>query len=1604
MRLGKRNGLILMEKHGTAFQQKELRTFDTFRGQQHLDAKQWQLYAQYQSHSSQDYVPPLPSAHLPAQGVHVVEPRRVRPGSAPAAYVKPGQKSVAVVSDTTLVASQAQAERIVQHTAAASVHDQDGTPARQLSSTAANKVLAGAGTTGSRVPGTLGPSPLPTRARMAARPSSAVAPRSSEPASPGPVRASRAPKRRPATAASRSSTKQTSAQPSTRPASAPRTYPALKSWVDSMKQAPCQQRQANKWAQRVQGGRWQLPSAVVHAIPGSQSSEARSLAASAVASAVIGPGQSLDADQREARDCHFITQAIATPNGLLADMAQGTSVLEAMFELPSMSDEALANAKAALPDTAAQASEIQAWLLSLCPPVKVVGRFQVPAAPFHTAEQHRAFRLVQAGLRQYFEAPAKSAQTEEQLRETLARLRRIKRQAKVPSPETTRRQSSKSSAEWRGGFAARANTTSKLVAQLKAEKAAAALAQQQEIAERSKLPDTALGRARAAGGMGFHRVSPYHTAAPNFGLPHASHSHRGTCSADVGDTIPPESVAAASEAACTVHSSSLRAYLDALRSQQLLPESLVARALSTSNLNIAHAGLGDTKCAALAAALAAGSDELEALDVSHNRLTDCSMPSLLASMVSLPNMKSLACGGNTMGPTSFLALNALMASSPQLLRLSVRASNLNGATLSTLTQGLAECKSLRHLDLSDNILPVAGITSLAQLLRTHRALESLQLAWCGLSSESMQRLTDSLLENNAAGHSFCIVDVSYNNLNQGDTAMHLSKLIRKHTGLKLILAQHCSLGDNAAFALGASIASSASLVHVDLRHNVMGPLGARSLLTAAVETHEVGLAVRSAMVQAWENIAEHPQSLLSLEPAQINQSYPRVNMLECSINPVQSSIIDMSAPSGKHTFNLANELQRAQFATIARGVRMRPGLHITSCVLHEPARDTELSIQPVVQPDPQYEQRWSKRVLEQEAQFRQEERKAYTQRAVAGAVHVMATTGTQRAAAFMSSLRVKMQLRARRSRRNLARKVMEAEREKHFAARTSIACNGSTSWTPPDAGSVELRVSYHKQLPKAWQEIPAHVMPVLLHLLQQQVLSKYKRFAWLQCMAQEFFFTTSQATQVVLTVANIDSCGRSEDDFLLQTHTLLTLTPALLDPTQARSFTTECLSKSEQLAFSISIGQMYHFFVENPTGHYKLRLASRQDNKLLSMLLAINGKQLQERKYAGVSDTSQFQDYSNFRNVRLNGQAINFTQYANAGGDLTQGELELDFVSTDRPIRNAEMMSHAEALNLLRVMCAVLRMDPERVRLLYEGYRREAREASHLPDDPMLASCSHQHIDVHEQLATLETFTAEEEDGDLALPVLEQMAKDAAAQQQAKDRERLATEEAIRNQNFGVSAATNKTARTYEERLRDLKANDPDVTEYFHPGFKKTFASWADKLLEHVRMNLRSVYISDTQAKWIVEAVPTSFYQLRIEVAVALWGRMYDVAGLWRVCGQQLRVPWARQTLINRLGILNIVDYNDADRFFMLNLTRPDERRCMEHLAKLAEVEPGPNMEDMNYSDVPGFDLPLSWLTEVPAFQTISFVYTSTAPGCKVVPACRAELNRDTLQRTPFKD
>jgi hypothetical protein len=121
---------------------------------------------------------------------------------------------------------------------------------------------------------------------------------------------------------------------------------------------------------------------------------------------------------------------------------------------------------------------------------------------------------------------------------------------------------------------------------------------------------------------------------------------------------------------------------------------------------------------------------------------------------------------------------------------------------------------------------------------------------------------------------------------------------------------------------------------------------------------------------------------------------------------------------------------------------------------------------------------------------------------------------------------------------------------------------------------------------------------------------------------------------------------------------------------------------------------------------------------------------------------------------------------------------------------------------------------------------------------------------------------------------------------------------------------------------------------------------------------------------------------MKVECLVILFSRVIDYPGFLRLV-KALDGP-KQSMLRKRLGSHNIYHDCNAVGFHELDLSDPQQRFVCARLVDLAVVEPGENMCGCRFNEI-DFDVPSSWLEEVPSKGIFSVFYCRSAQVIKKI-------------------
>jgi len=260
-----------------------------------------------------------------------------------------------------------------------------------------------------------------------------------------------------------------------------------------------------------------------------------------------------------------------------------------------------------------------------------------------------------------------------------------------------------------------------------------------------------------------------------------------------------------------------------------------------------------------------------------------------------------------------------------------------------------------------------------------------------------------------------------------------------------------------------------------------------------------------------------------------------------------------------------------------------------------------------------------------------------------------------------------------------------------------LACEkGQTSeWKVPPVGTLQLAFQYSMKLPTISMAMTNHAIFVL-QIIIVTARSEADRRNWLKLLLKDVYCTTLQAQGIIDHFVDKQVIGIGG---LKRIDVMNAVWPRLLDPHHMVEFLLRNITDSTDrtnMMFGMSL-DLFKFNWVNPTGRWRFNLEDDDQRTTMTKFIAINKLESDySRLESGREDTSQMENWSNFRNVSYGGiteededseeaaaepqekgesERYNFKPFVIDKvftDDLPYlGIVEFDYVSTRRPLQDA---------------------------------------------------------------------------------------------------------------------------------------------------------------------------------------------------------------------------------------------------------------------------------------------------------------------------------------------
>lgn len=289
------------------------------------------------------------------------------------------------------------------------------------------------------------------------------------------------------------------------------------------------------------------------------------------------------------------------------------------------------------------------------------------------------------------------------------------------------------------------------------------------------------------------------------------------------------------------------AYLVGCASEQVLPRpSLLLRKELTTELNLKHQGMGNTRAGIIADSIRA-LPGIETLNLQDNNLTCHGLCAMFEAIRTASSFTSLDIADNKLGKASSAALADYLASrSCHLKKLGLRNADVSDEECERFVSVIQENPNLLELDMSHNdlggaeglnsVLPdivTAGEALGTLLMDRNCSLQVLNVSWNKIRLGGAEALVRSIGMNKSLLH----LDMSYNSLSTKGGILLGAALADNHS-LRLLNISNNSIDEIACFTICQSIILNDSLEEVYMDGNPIGEQGAKSLMLVALSIRQ----------------------------------------------------------------------------------------------------------------------------------------------------------------------------------------------------------------------------------------------------------------------------------------------------------------------------------------------------------------------------------------------------------------------------------------------------------------------------------------------------------------------------------------------------------------------------------------------------------------------------------------------------------------------------------------------------------------------------------------------------------------------------------------------
>jgi Ran GTPase-activating protein (RanGAP) involved in mRNA processing and transport len=965
--------------------------------------------------------------------------------------------------------------------------------------------------------------------------------------------------------------------------------------------------------------------------------------------------------------------------------------------------------------------------------------------------------------------------------------------------------------------------------------------------------------------------------------------------------------------------------------KDLVPEPLISRALSGKHTKMSkllskvevdfeHFGLGDVRTIRLAQSIRSLRD-MKMLNLSSNRLTQKSIVAVVDTLIGMgkegkTELESFKISDNNLGLKGAESIRRMLITQPRirLITLELSRVGLTDKQCEALVLGLMEVgksnsgtHSLQKIDVSHNKISSRGGVAFGELLAlegSQCAITELDLSWNVLSGRGAVRLGEAL----AGEDTLKKLNLAYNSFGKSG-ALSLGKALETNETLSYLDLTANNVGGQACIVIAYGLSINEALETLIMDLNPIGEAGARSMLRLYAEGEEDTTLFASGCNFRLERPYAKLEPFDKTDPIYVHsttkKAQDRINLSQEGVEAVFS--FDQAEPDAVSEDTNTVDPTLSTLSTVVK-----------NAIEFEPGNPTGTYILDIGKP---FERAVAYLILELANKFPGFE--------LGDTIIHKGVDGSTK------SIRI-----GRTPNEDLMKERAQI-----------IDVDSGNKWEVPENGIVTMIVSKNWSTPFPCVGIKdAALERMIIVMYGRKNAPQEERTKMLEMACMDMYFTAAQAIRIVSHIHVFEEMVNAS----------ALLLPRILDDGELFR---EHLSPGVLSQVELKLGQLFHFYPNNPTGRYILNLSKASDHLVMTKLLGINRVDKLYAQYESKhGDTSKHGDWSNFRNGLYSNQAVNL-EVLFRNGVPERGKVIVDYVSPRRCPRDSKIINDEQLDQLIHELNFMEEFDdtvliseflipyPKPEPIEKDGKSRKQKSPKNSPKN-----------------------SPEKSNSDPESPAAE---RDHKVPDNDEDPEEL-------------------KKLTFEYKLAESCKR---TTELFKRPMTKQLERMVHKM-NKLRRFAAEHYLSCEQVAKLVLTIPIQFPTCRVGAIQLLFNRIvnfehfYVVEDALNSTGED-KYNLQSTMLQERLGLLNILNPNYVDRDFMLRTEIYEDNKVARLLVDYAIAEPGENwanvtrQHNLTRPPMPGWDLNAIFYPETLCKFDGTFVcltyYSGADEGCRPI-------------------